>query len=381
MIETTGVFTKNIEAYNSGERIVINQGGTASSKTYSILQLLYLIAKKSKQQLVISVVSQTLPHLKLGAMRDFKNILVSAGEIVDALWNKTDNIFTVGNSQIEFFSTDNLGKVHGPRRDILFINECNNVKYEIYDHLAIRTRKAIFLDYNPVSEFWVHETLMPEQPHMFIKSTYLDNEFLDKVIVEQIERKRLTNENWWRVYGMGEVGQFEGAIFTNWTTGIFDESLPYGYGLDFGFRDPDAMTKVAIDTGRRKIYAHECIYANGLSTGMLTDRIKQHASPRDFIVADAAEARLIHELAQVFNIKPANKKSGSVQEGIKLMQDYEIVITADSYNLAKELNNYVWADRKGQVPEDAYNHLIDGIRYFVSHQLMKNTRKGIKVYN
>ena len=370
MIKTTNVFSRNIEAYNRGDRLIINQGGTSSGKTWAILTLLYLIAKKSTTPKTISIVSQSLPHLKLGALRDFKNILTQGGEIVDKLWNKTDNIFTIGESIIEFFSTDNLGKVHGPRRDILFINECNNVDYKVFDQLAIRTRKAIFLDYNPVSEFWVHETVIPNEDHEFIKSTYLDNEFLEPEIVKQIESKKFTNENWWRVYGLGEIGQYEGAIFTRWTTGLFDTSLPYGFGLDFGFNDPDALSKVAIDKKRSKIYIDECVYSNGLSTAQLSERIAVYCTPRDLIIADAAEARLIYELAQKFNIKPANKKAGSVQEGIKMMQDYELIITPDSHNLAKELNNYVWSDRKAAIPEKGWDHIIDSVRYYVTHQSM-----------
>jgi phage terminase large subunit len=361
-LRTTNVFERNIEAFNNNDLLIINQGGTSSSKTYSILQLLFLIAFLQLKHRIISVVSFALPHLKLGAIRDFNNILMSNGIIPDQVCKKTDMEYSIGNSIIEFFGTENLGKVHGPRRDILFINEANNIKHDIYTQLAIRTRETIFIDYNPVQSFWAHEEVMPNFQHRFIKSTYQDNNFLDINTIRQIEARR-KNENWWRVYGLGEIGKLEGTIFTNWSYGQFDNSLPHSFGIDFGFNDPDALVKIAVDSKRKIIYVDEKLYKSGNSAAQLKLWMTMHCSSNDLITADCADARMISTLKSDFNIYPVNKSKWTIPEALKMMQDYQFVITESSFNLAKELNNYCWSDKRAGIPIDAYNHLIDAIRY------------------
>jgi phage terminase large subunit len=361
-VKVTSVFEQNITAYNKTSPLIINQGGTSSSKTYSILQLLFLIAKKKKKPRIISVVSFALPHLKLGAIRDFNSILLSNGIIPDEVCKKTDMEYHIGNSIIEFFGTENLGKVHGPRRDILFLNEANNVKYDIYTQLAIRTRETIFIDYNPTQSFWVHEEVIPSFPHEFVLSTYKDNDFLDYNTIQQIESRR-SNENWWKVYGLGQLGKLEGAIFYNWRFGEFDDSLPYSFGMDFGYNHPDTMVKCAFDHKKRIIYADEKFYKSGNSYEDLKQLVMSNAKRTDLITADCAEARMVGELSKLFNINPVNKKTMTVSEGLKIMQGYEIVITETSKNLEKELRNYLWNDKKAGIPIDAFNHIIDAMRY------------------
>lgn len=372
-MRTSNVFAKNIKAYFKPNNLIINQGGTSSGKTYSTLQLLFLIAKLNKKPRIISVVSYALPHLKLGAVRDFNNILLAEGIIPDEVCNKTDMVYTIGNSIIEFFGTENLGKVHGPRRDILFINEANNVKHDVYTQLAIRTRECTFIDFNPTQRFWVHDEVMPKFEHEFIKSTYLDNPFLDPNTIAQIEARK-SNANWWRVYGEGEVGILEGAIFTNWRYGTDQElsegfkANPYGYGLDYGFHpDPDAMIKIAIDKRLKRIYLHECIYSTNNGTGDLIRLIKNFYRPGELIIAESASPRTNADLAKHFNIK-AVSKTKTVSDWLRELQDYELIISENSINLAKELNNYIWSDKKAGIPIDAYQHLIDAFRYFYMMQ-------------
>jgi phage terminase large subunit len=368
-MKTTKVFEKNILAYQDGETLIINPGGTSSSKTFSILQLLFLIAKLQKKARIISVVSYAFPHLRLGAVRDFDNILLDAGIIPGEVCNKTEMTYHIGNSIIEFFGTENLGKVHGPRRDILFINEANNVKHDIYTQLAIRTRECTILDYNPVQSFWVHEEVIPKFKHALIKSTYKDNDFLDANTIMQIEARR-SNENWWKVYGLGELGTLEGAIFQNWRYELpceVDRSFinnPYGYGLDYGYSpDPDAMCKVSIDKRRKKIYVKELIYSNNNGTNDLISSIKNFYKPGELIIAESASPRTNADLSKHFNIK-AVSKTRTVADWLREMQDYEIVISENSFNLAKELQNYIWSDKKAGVPLDAYNHICDSFRYY-----------------
>lgn len=357
---TTSVFAKNIRAYVEGSPLIVNQGGTRSSKTYSILQLLVLIAERSKKPLVISVVSKALPHLKLGAMRDMDNILLSHGIAPDKVKNHTDNYYRIGKSIIEFFGTDNLGKVHGPARDILFVNEGNYIKYDIFDHLAIRTNGAVFLDFNPTRPFWYHEEIQGKQKYTLIKSTYLDNEHLSTEQIERIEAKK-SNPYWWTVYGLGELGKLEGTIF-NWTWGEFDDSLPSLYGLDFGVKDPDAMVKVAIDKAKKRIYWKQEIYQNSLSTPQLGQIILARQPGNKLIVADSQALRTIIDLKNIgLNIVPVKKPR--IIERIKFIWGYDLIIDPGSFDLEKELNTYVWLDKTGEIPIDENNHLLDAGGY------------------
>jgi phage terminase large subunit len=213
----------------------------------------------------------------------------------------------------------------------------------------------------------------------YIFTTYMDNvenlsdEFLSRVEWDKIhrpDRYMYQYLGYWR-------DALEGVIFSNWSLGNFDNALPFGFGLDFGFNDPDAMVKVAIDGRTQKIYVDECIYHHGLSPGQLSDKISKVAHMRDLIVADYAEARMVYELSKKFNIKKAVKGSGSIIEGIKLIQDYELVVTETSVNLIKELNNYIWLDSKSNTPIDDWCHLIDALRYYVLFMLWKGLRSPV----
>lgn len=362
----TNVFRRNSEAYHAGSKLVINQGGQGSSKTFSVLQLLYLIAKHHGPK-KITIASYALPHLKSGVMPDFDKILESFGENPGLLKNKSENTYQIGNSTIEFFGIEgNVAKAHGPRRDILFINECNRkITYEVFDQLNTRTQECTFLDFNPDRAFWLHDKVIPNFPHTLIKSNFTDNPYLPERERDNILMKKDKPgfENWWTVYGKGELGTLEGAILSNWRYGEFDITLPYGFGLDFGYNDPDAMVKVAIDEKNMRMYWDEKIYKGGNSFEDLKQIMTTHCTRNDLIVADAADARMIAQLKKYFNIRPVNKAKFTVQEALKMMQAYEHVITPESHNLAKEFTNYIWSDSKSGIPIDDFNHLIDAGRY------------------
>ena len=204
----TNTFDKNIEAWKQGYRFIDNRGGTRSGKNYAELQLMYIIAKFYKKRRTISVVGQTLPNLKLGAIADFKNIVSTFGENPDK-YNKSDNIFKYGNSEIQFFSADNSDKVHGPARDILILNEANKIPYETADQLITRTTETVFFDYNPSQSFYVQDTILKQFPEVSktIHTTYLDNiQNLPQHQIDYIERKKQYDPEWWKVYGLGEIG-------------------------------------------------------------------------------------------------------------------------------------------------------------------------------
>lgn len=349
------------------KRIRAVAGGTSASKTISILMILIDYAQSHKNELV-SVVSESFPHLKRGAMRDFLSIMETQGYFKDSLWNKTDYTYTFETgTKIEFFSADQPGKVRGPRRDVLFINEANNIPYEAYDQLEVRTKKIIWLDWNPTNEFWFYENVQPNNENVdFLTLTYKDNEALDYRIVETIERRK-GNKNWWRVYGLGLLGEVEGKIYKDWR--IID-SIPHearleGYGLDFGYsNDPSALVAVYYYNGGYIV--DEITYQKGLTNKQLADIILNQ--PKGLVVADSAEPKSIDEISSYgVSITPANKGKGSVLQGIQYVQDQRISITKRSLNIIKEYRNYLWkTDKDGKIinePDHTWSHGMDAIRY------------------
>jgi phage terminase large subunit len=379
-MDTTKVFSMNIEAYLKKVRFIVNQGGTSSGKTYAILQLLRLIAEaesKSQKGLLISVVSESLPHLKKGAMRDFHNILLADGSYDERRHNKSTRTYLFGNSAIEFFSADNGSKVRGLRRDILFLNECNNVTKEAFDQLSIRTKRTIFLDYNPVGDFYVSEEILnkPEVSFELIKSNYTHNHLLDESIVKEIERRRLTDPNWWRVYGEGEFGVSEGVIFPIFN--IVDEmpdTPKRKLGLDFGFsNDPTALIDVRYSDG--ELWLDELLYRTQMTNYDIAQFIKSEPDClRVDTVADSAEPKSIAELQLAgLHVTGADKSGDSIRNGIDMMLQVKINVTRRSVNLIKELRNYRWkVDRNGKsqnVPIDIWNHGIDAARYAATQLL------------
>jgi phage terminase large subunit len=370
-VKLTNVFYRTTEAFlnalnGTGPRLIIQQGGQGSSKTYSTLQVIYN-ALVVGPMMPTTICSYALPHLKLGALTDFDNILTSFGENIGEIRKDPSHpTYQIGKSKIDSYGVEgNIAMAHGPRRKILFINECNRkITYEVFDHLFSRS-EITFLDFNPDQEFWLHDKVLPFIPHIIIQSNFLDNPYLPVNELNNILMKRNKPgfENWWKVYGLGELGRLEGAILPNWRYGEFDKYLPYGFGLDFGFNNPDAMSKIAIDHKNKKIFWDEKIYKSGNSFEQLRLLIAEHCNRNDAITADCADARMINELKKYFNIKPVNKVKWTVAEALKLMQDYENIITETSYNLSKEFNNYIWNDKKAGIPIDDFNHLIDGGRY------------------
>lgn len=350
-------------------------GGTSASKTISILLWLIDYCQTHKNE-IASVVSETFPHLKRGAIRDFQSIMQEQGYWQDLRWNKTDSIYEFETgSKLEFFSADQPAKVRGPRRDVLFINEANNVPYDTYVQLEIRTKKIIWLDWNPVQEFWWYTDVAPNQDHDFITLTYKDNEALDPAIVQAIESKQ-HNKNFWLVYGLGQLGEAEGRIYRGWQ--LLDE-IPHEarlerYGLDFGYsNDPAAIVAVYYYNGGYIL--DEILYRKGLSNKDLADLLNNE--PPALVVADSAEPKSIDELSvNGVMIVAAPKGRDSVNHGIQYVQDQRISVTKRSVNLIKEYRNYLWkTDPVGKiinVPDEMFNHCMDAIRYaFTSLQGVK----------
>jgi phage terminase large subunit len=347
--------TKKVKALNKRIRVVC--GGTSASKTISILLYLIAMAQSDKTPTLTSIVSESFPHLRRGAMRDFLNIMQEHGYFNENLWSKTDYTYTFETgSKIEFFSADMPSKVRGPRRDRLFMNEGNNIAYESWDQLLIRTKEFAFLDYNPTNEFWFYTEILGKRDDVdFITLTYKDNEALDKNIVSEIESHKL-NAAWWKVYGLGQLGEVEGKIFTNWK--IIDE-IPHEArlvvrGLDFGYaRDPDALCDIYYYNGGYII--DELVYRVGMKDRQLADVILNQPDPNVLTIGDSADKKAIDLLREYgVNIIGVDKKGSGgetfTNSAIKYVQGLQVSITKRSTNYIKSYRNFMWmTDKEGRI--------------------------------
>lgn len=369
--ETTAL--KKIARLNKKIRAV--QGGTSASKTISILLYLIARAQTDKEKTLTSVVSESIPHLKRGALRDFKNIMQTHRYWKDSAWNATDSIYTFETgSQIEFFSTDNGDKLRGGRRDRCFMNEANNCSLDAFDQLEVRTKEFFFLDWNPSNEYWFYSDIKDQRKDVdFVILTYKDNEALSQEIIDSIEARK-GRKGWWKVYGEGQLGEVEGKIYKDWQ--ILEE-LPHearriGRGLDFGYsNDPTAVTDIYEYNGGYIL--DEVLYRKGLVNSEIATALKDE----DILtVADSAEPKSIEEIKRHgITIVPSEKGKDSVNQGIQLMQDQRFSITKRSTNIIREYRNYLWdTDKDGKIlnkPEHGFNHALDGIRYFMQRHLAK----------
>lgn len=364
------------------------QGGTSASKTISILQILIDQCQRDTIPQLTSVTSESMPHLKRGAMRDFKNIMQEHHYWDDSRWNATDFIYTFETgTPLEFFSLDMPHKVRGPRRKRLFINEANNIPYETFDQLEVRTEDVIWLDWNPIEEFWWHQgengnTAVNARPDTdTIILTYKDNEGLPQSIIDSIEAHR-SNVNWWNVYGLGLIGEVEGRIYTGWK--IIDE-IPKDarlerYGLDFGYtNDPTAI--VGVYKWNKDIVLDEELY----KTKMMNADIAEFMKPKDkaLVIADSAEPKSIDELMIYgLDVFPSVKGAGSVSQGIQAVQSKTIYVTKRSVNLLNEYRKYMWkTDINGKVintPEGGLDHILDAVRYAITDIFPLEMNRQIK---
>ena len=364
--------------YKSRKQIVVNQGGTSSGKTYSLLQVLACKAAEKANQ-VITVVGQDIPNLKAGAIRDFDNIITSIPffqSMIRAV-NKTDKTYYFHNGSIlEFKSFDNEQDAKSGKRDYLFMNEANGIPYSIYDQLQIRTTKQVFIDYNPTFAFWVHDKLIGSDNVKLLISNYTHNPFLKDSIKRKIEKLKTKDPNKWRVYGLGMTGQVEGAIFpvVDWISKLPTENIKKScYGMDFGYaNDPTTLVKLVLSQG--KLYGQLLLYKTGLTNqdiGREFERlgVKKGLQKGALIMADSAEPKSIKELRNLnYRVKPCKKGSDSIRSGIDKIKSYGSINLVNSELWKQEQQKYVWKiDRKDgralNKPCDQFNHIWDAYRY------------------
>lgn len=373
------------------KRIKVIPGGTSGGKTYGILPI--LIDKAARQKnLEISIVSESIPHLRRGAMKDFEKIMKSTNRWIQDHFSKTLLKYTFASgSYIEFFGADQADKLRGARRHILYINEANNVNFDAYQQLSIRTSQEVWIDFNPTNEFWAHTELANDTDAEWMTLTYKDNEALSDSIVKEIEKakeKAKTSsywENWWKVYGLGQLGVLEGVVFDNWRVidKIPEAAKLLGYGMDFGYTN-DPTTLIAVYSLDGQLLLDELIYETGMTNKDISNRLKILGVTRsESIFADSSEPKSIAEIkASGFSIKGATKGKDSIIFGIGILQDYKMQVTSRSTNLINELRRYAYdKDKAGaslNKPIDQYNHAIDAIRYFAVEKLAKSSNKSLR---
>lgn len=366
------------------KRIKIIQGGTSAGKTFGILPILIDKAAK-KGGLEISVVAESIPHLRRGALRDFLKVMKWTNRFVDDRYNKSLLKYEFSNgSFIEFFSADDSKKLRGGRRNILYINECNQISFESFLEMSIRTKDEVFLDYNPTAEFWVQTELEGQEDAEKIILTYKDNEALDIGIVDQIEKniKKAETSNYWKnwvdVYVNGLMGKLEGIVFSNWKQidTIPKEARLIGIGLDFGYTN-DPTSCIEIYKHNEKRILNEIVYQTGMLNSDIANKL-----PKDVpVYADSAEPKSIADIQRYgITIKGVTKGRDSINYGIDVMQRENYLVTSNSTNLIKELRSYCWdTDKTGKrlnKPIDNYNHAIDAVRYHEMETLGMNKNYG-----
>ena len=408
-MRTTRVFDITSSAWLKKPRYISSCGGTRSGKTFSIIQLLYLQClgeeRRNAPPTINSIVSESMPHLKRGAIRDFKTILQGEGIWSDEKWSETDKYYRFSNgSIIEFFSIDNAGKVYGSARDNLFINECQHIDYEIARQLFVRTRGRIILDYNPTNHFWVMDKIECKDNCIRVHSTYKDNGFLTPEQVREIEDNQ-DDKNWWKVFGEGKEGTLDGLIYDfeqidhmppkdsdkpqaqKTAEELYADSLQEIQGLDFGFtNDPTARVQVYADPKRKHAYIRERCYRTHMQNRHIIEDLKEDGVGRRVeIFADCAEPKSIQDIIDGgFNVIACDKyapvKSDKLKFQIQWMQGWKFFVTKDSLNLIEELRNYTWAkDKDGNLlnqPIDKFNHSLDALRYALWTKYGQNAGQG-----
>ena len=353
---------------NSQKKIIVNQGGTRSGKTFNILLYIIFYYCLNNSGKTITICRKTYPALRATVLRDFINILREQNLYSEDNHNKSSSEYNLFGNLIEFISLDQPVKVRGRKRDLLFINEANELYWEDWQQLLFRTSEKIILDYNPSEEYhWIYDKIIPREDTDFLKTTYKDNPFLEQALVEEIERLQYTDEQYWQIYGLGEKGISKATIFNYVECNQIPEDAEFvSMGMDFGFtNDPTAL--VWVWKKESNLYIKELLYRTMMTTGDIHSYFKQIIT-KELIYADSSEPRIIEELRRMgWKIRASLKGRDSVNAGIDLLKRFKIHIHKDSTNATQEFRNYKWKeDKTGKLtntPEDKNNHITDAVRY------------------
>jgi phage terminase large subunit len=354
---------------NSDKKIVVEQGGTRSGKTYNILLFIIFHYCTHNTNKIITICRKTFPSLRATVLRDFLQILNNYHIYKDEFHNKSNSEYNLFGNLIEFTSLDQSQKIRGRKRDLLFINEGNELYWEDWQQLIFRTQERIILDFNPSDEYhWIYDNVITRKDCAFYKTTYLDNPFLEDVIRDEIERLKETDDQYWQIYGLGERASSINTIFKYAEVNkIPDDAKLISYGMDFGYSN-DPTTLVSVFVMEHNLYIKEHLYRTQMTTQDINIFLREQNLLTNPIYADSAEPRLIAELRRMgHNIFPSLKGKDSINAGIDLLKRYKLHITSDSNNAIQEFRNYKWKEDKSgrliNIPEDKHNHIIDPCRY------------------
>ena len=354
---------------NSDKKIVVEQGGTRSGKTYNILLFIIFHYCTHNKNKIVTICRKTFPSLRATVLRDFLQILNHYEIYRDEFHNKSSSEYHLFGNLVEFTSLDQSQKIRGRKRDLLFINEGNELYWEDWQQLIFRTQERIILDFNPSDEYhWIYDNVITREDCAFYKTTYLDNPFLEDIIKQEIERLKETDDQYWQIYGLGERASSINTIFKySEVKQIPEDAKLIAYGMDFGYSN-DPTTLVSVYVMEHSLFIKEHLYRTQMTTQDINVFLKEQNLLSNPIYADSAEPRLIAELRRMgHNIFPSLKGKDSVNAGIDLLKRYKLHITSDSNNAIQEFRNYKWKeDRSGKlinVPEDKNNHIIDPCRY------------------
>ena len=364
---------------DSKTKIVVEQGGTRSGKTFNILMyIIFHYCQKNKGK-TITICRKTFPAVRSSVMRDFFDILKTHNKYDEAYHNKSNSEYTLNGNIVEFISVDQPQKIRGRKRHFLFINEGNELDFEDWQQLVFRTTEKIVIDYNPSDEYhWIYDKVLNRDDVEFYKTTYLDNTFLDLSIIKEIERLKETDEQYWQIYGLGEKGISKATIFNYFEVPhIPIDAELVSFGADAGYTN-DPSTLVSVYKKDHNLYIKEHLYRTMMTTSDLSNHFKQENVGRNPIYFDAAEPRLIDELRRMgHNIQPSLKGRDSVNAGIDLLKRFKIHLVGSDDNLIMEFRNYKWVtDKTGKLtntPVDKNNHLIDAVRY-ATYSIMEQTK-------
>jgi len=354
---------------NNKKKIVVEQGGTRSGKTYNIILWIIFYYCANNNNKIITICRKSFPSLRATVLRDFIDILKTYNIYRESNHNKSNSEYNLYNNLVEFISLDQPQKIRGRKRDLLFINEANELYFEDWQQLIFRTMDKIIIDFNPSDEYhWLYDKVITRDDCNFYKTTYLDNPFLEQSLIDEIERLKYTDEQYWQIYGLGERSASKSTIFKYIEVEkIPDDANLISYGMDFGYSN-DPTTLVSVYTKDINLYVKEHLYRTQMTTKDIHTFLKNEQLRNKPIYADSAEPRLIQELRTMgHNIFPSIKGRDSINAGIDLLKRYKIHILADSNNAIQEFRNYKWKeDKSGRLintPEDKHNHIIDPCRY------------------
>jgi len=373
-LKATKVFKKNYQALQDGYRYLVNQGGSGSSKTYSIAQLIIILCHEQTGNR-FSIIRKSLPDLKKSAMRDFINLLRNYNLYNEDNHNKTDNIYELNGNEIEFFGLEKGQKVRGARRDYLWLNEANEIDLDSFRQLAMRTSEVVFMDYNPSAEdHWIYDEVLTKDKTKKIRSTFKDNPFLPEKERKEIKSFKNKDQNYWRIYGLGKIGKAQNKIYSHWQH--CDELPEEGervFGIDFGYSNPTTLVEVVINDD--DIYVEEKFYKTQMTDDDIIKEVEKYCNENDYIYCDSEDPKAIEKLRQAnFNAKEAEKGKGSVMSGIKEIQKRNFYIVKGSTNLLDEVKSYSWKTKNDKIldkPVKLKDHALDATRYCVFTHLNK----------